>query len=103
MLSPALPYCRDSGSKRFIPNMIWTQLFLQEQRYILKENILYQDNQSAMKIIMNGKKSCSAKMKHIDNHFCWFKDRLESENIKVEYCPTTQMMSVFFTKPLQGP
>ena len=90
------------GVSDFIPNMIWTRLFLQEQGYNLKENILYQDNQSAMKIIMNGKKSCSANMKHIDNRFCWFKDRLEMENIKIQYCPTTQMVADFFTKPLQG-
>eukprot|EP00557_Chaetoceros_sp_GSL56_P007202 CAMPEP_0176488928 /NCGR_PEP_ID=MMETSP0200_2-20121128/6990_1 /TAXON_ID=947934 /ORGANISM="Chaetoceros sp., Strain GSL56" /LENGTH=113 /DNA_ID=CAMNT_0017885983 /DNA_START=11 /DNA_END=349 /DNA_ORIENTATION=- len=30
------------------------------------------------------------------------KDRLESENIKVEYCPTEFMIADFFTKPLQG-
>ena len=27
---------------------------------------------------------------------------MELENIKVEYCPTTQMIADFFTKPLQG-
>jgi hypothetical protein len=27
---------------------------------------------------------------------------VESENIKVEYCPTEKMIADFFTKPLQG-
>jgi hypothetical protein len=30
------------------------------------------------------------------------KDRVKSENIKIVYCPTEQMLADFFTKPLQG-
>ena len=75
---------------------------MEEQGYNIKENILYQDNQSAMKVILNGKRSSSAKLKHLDNRFCWFKDRLGWEGIKVKYCPTGQMVADFFTKPLQG-
>jgi len=30
------------------------------------------------------------------------KDRSESENISVVYCPTEEMLANFFTKPLQG-
>ena len=30
------------------------------------------------------------------------KDRLQSENIEVKYCPTEKMIADFFTKPLQG-
>ena len=32
----------------------------------------------------------------------FIKDRFELEDIKVEYCPTEQMLADFFTKPLQG-
>ena len=77
-------------------------MFLQEQGYTLTDNKLYQDNQSAMKIILNGKKSSGTKTKHMDNRFFWIKDRLKSERIKVEYCPTSKMIADFFTKPLQG-
>ena len=38
----------------------------------------------------------------MDNRYFWIKDRLESEKIKVEYCPTEKMLADFFTKPLQG-
>ena len=38
----------------------------------------------------------------MDNRYFWIKDRIESENIKVEYCPTEKMVADFFTKPLQG-
>ena len=32
----------------------------------------------------------------------WIADKLKSENIKVEYCPTEHMIGDFFTKPLGG-
>ena len=38
----------------------------------------------------------------MDNRYFWIKDRLESENIEVVYCPTEKMIADFFTKPLQG-
>ena len=77
-------------------------MFLKEQGYVVKKNVLHQDNQSAMKIILNGKRSSGAKTKHMDNRFFWIKDRLKSEGIEVKYCPTAKMIADFFTKPLQG-
>ena len=38
----------------------------------------------------------------MDNRYFFIKDRLNTENIKIEYCPTGQMIADFFTKPLQG-
>ena len=70
---------------------------MEAQGYVLDENTLYQDNQSVMKIILNGKKSSGQKTKHMDNRYFWIKDRLESEKIKVEYCPTEKMIADFFT------
>ena len=90
------------GVSDFLPNMIWARMFLQEQGYTLKNNTLYQDNQSAMKIILNGRRSSGSKTKHMDNRYFWIKDRLESEGIEVKYCPTANMIADFFTKPLQG-
>ena len=57
------------GVSDFLPNMIWARMFLQEQGFILKENILYQDNQSAIKIEENGKRSSGQKTKHMDNKY----------------------------------
>jgi hypothetical protein len=90
------------GVSDFLPNMIWTRMFLQEQGFTLDDNTLYQDNQSAMKILLNGKKSAGKKSKHINNRFYFIKDRLLTEGIDVVYCPTAKMLADFFTKPLQG-
>ena len=51
---------------------------------------------------MSRKRSSGQKTKHINNRYFWIKDKLVSEGIKVEYCPTEQMIADFFTKPLQG-
>ena len=90
------------GASDYLPNMIWARMFLEEQGFALEENILYQDNQSAMKLELNGRMSSGKKTKHMDNRYFWIKDRVKSENIKIEYCPTQMMVSDFFTKPLQG-
>ena len=90
------------GVSDFLPNVIWTRMFLQAQGIVLQENIVYQDNQSSMKILKNGKRSSSQKTKHMDNRYFWIKDRTKSEGIQVEYCPTEKMVADFFTKPLQG-
>ena len=83
---------------------IWLRYFLQEQGYDVteKENIVYQDNQSAMKIEMNGKQSCGQKSRNIKSRYFFIKDRINKNEIKVEYCPTEKMLAGFFTKPLQG-
>ena len=90
------------GVSDYMPNMIWGRMFLEAQGFFLIENILYQDNQSAIKIEENGKRSSGQKTKHMDNRYFWIKDRLETEGIKVKYCPTEKMLADFFTKPLQG-
>jgi len=90
------------GVSDFISNMIWARMFLEKQGYMINENLLYQDNQSAMKIEMNGSKSCSKRSRHIDMRYFFIKDRLDTENINVVYCPTELMIANFFTKPLQG-
>mmetsp|Transcript_13911 Transcript_13911/g.26194 ORF Transcript_13911/g.26194 Transcript_13911/m.26194 type:complete len:735 (+) Transcript_13911:3-2207(+) len=90
------------GVSDFISNMIWARMFLEKQGYTIDENILYQDNQSAMKIEVNGSRSCSRRSRHIDMRYFFIKDRLNSEGIDVVYCPTEFMVADFFTKPLQG-
>ena len=90
------------GASDFLPSSIWTRMFLEEQGYKIIENTFYQDNQSAMKLEKNGRMSCGQKSRYIDIRYFFIKDRLLSENIKIEYCPTEQMIADFFTKPLQG-
>jgi hypothetical protein len=90
------------GVSDYMPNMIWARMFLEAQGFDMEESVLYQDNQSVIKIEKNGKQSSGPRTKHMDNRYFWIKDRLQSEGIEVHYCPTERMLADFFTKPLQG-
>jgi hypothetical protein len=90
------------GASDYVPNSLWAARFLEHQGYPLKNNILHQDNQSAMKMERNGRSSCGQKSRHIDIRYFFIKDRIDRGEIDVVYCPTEMMVADFFTKPLQG-
>jgi len=66
------------------------------------ENILAQDNQSAIRLEQNGRASAGQKSRHIDIRYFFIKDRVKTEGISIVHCPTDEMLADFFTKPLQG-
>ena len=45
------------GADDFATQILWTKMFLEAQGYEIKENLLYQDNQSTIKLLENGKRS----------------------------------------------
>ena len=90
------------GASDYLPHAIWAKKFMSAQGYDIEHSILYQDNQSAMKIENNGRRSCGQQSRHIDIRYFFIKDRLCTDNIKIQYCATEQMLADFFTKPLQG-
>ena len=69
------------GASDYIPWTMWTKRFLEEQGYILKRNIFYQDNESAMRMESNGRKSAGDKSRHINIRYFFIKDVLQREGI----------------------
>jgi len=90
------------GASDFLPWTVWTKRFLKAQGHEIKSNIYYQDNESAMKIEMNGRKSCGEKSRHIHIRYFFIKDIIQMENIEIRHCKTDKMLADYFTKPLQG-
>jgi hypothetical protein len=90
------------GASDFFPTIIWARMFLAAQGYQLVDNILHQDNQSAILLERNEKGSSSQKTRHIDIRYFFLKDRLELEQLQIHHCPTLDMLADFLTKPLQG-
>jgi hypothetical protein len=82
--------------------ILWTKLFLEEQGYSVYDNILYQDNKSAMLLEHNGRASSSKRTKHIHLRYFYVKDKVDSGALHIEHCPTEVMLADYFTKPLQG-
>ena len=85
-----------------MPQVLWTNYFLDAQGYGPKKTIIYQDNKSAILLETNGRASSSKHTKHVNVRFYFVKDRIESGEVCVEHCPATEMIGDFFTKPLQG-
>ena len=91
------------GASDYLPHTLWVQVFMEAQGYSVKENILEQDNESAIKFLeTNGKASGGPRSRHIDIRYFCIKDRTRAAGIKIRHCPTEQMLGDFFTKPLQG-
>jgi hypothetical protein len=82
--------------------IIWTRIFLLGQGFEVADNVVYQDNQSAMLLENNTKMSSSKCTRHLDVRYFFVTDQVEKESVRVEYCPTDKMVADFFTKPLQG-
>ena len=77
-------------------------MFLEHQGYPILNNVVFQDNQSAIKMERNGRNSCTGNSRHIAVRYFFTKDRIEKGKLVVEYCPTDLMIADFFTKALQG-
>jgi hypothetical protein len=90
------------GVDDVMPMILWTQYFLDAQGYGMVENKVFQDNQSAMLLERNGRRSSSRRMRHINIRYFFVTDRIQSKELTVEYCPTEEMLADMFTKPLQG-
>ena len=90
------------GLSEYLPYNIWFLNFLDAQGYTIKNNIVYQDNQSAMRMEKNGRNSCTGNSRHIHIKYFFVKDRVDNNELKIQYCPTAEMLADFFTKPLQG-
>ncbi len=90
------------GVNDVLPQVLWTRYFLEAQGYEVKDSIVYQDNKSTILLAENGKASSGRRPRHINIRYFFVKDRIASGEVKIEHCPTQDMMADFFTKPLQG-
>ena len=90
------------GVSEYLPYDIWQLNFFRHQGYDIRNNYIYQDNESAMKMEKNGRNSCTGNSRHVDIKYFWVKDRVDKKEVEIKYCPTTLMLADYFTKALQG-
>jgi hypothetical protein len=84
------------------PMMIWTLHFLEAQGFAIQDNVQAQENKSAKLLEENGRASSSKRTKHIHIRYFFIKARADNKEIRIDYCPTDQMVGDFFTKSLRG-
>jgi len=90
------------GASDYLPWTIWLKMFLQAQGYKLTTCYYYQDNESAIRLIKNGKKSSRDKTRHIKIRYFFIADVIKRENLTVKSCRCEHMVADYYTKPLQG-
>ncbi len=85
-----------------MPMVLWIRQVLMAQGYNVSDNVVYQDNQSAISLESNGRASSGRRTRHIDIRYFFATDRIAKGELRVQYCPTDNMVADFLTKPLQG-
>ena len=85
-----------------MPMILWTRQFMEGQGYVLKDNVLYQDNQSSILLENNGQQSSTKRTRHLAIRYFFVTDRVRAGQLRIEYCPTGDMWADIHTKPLQG-
>jgi hypothetical protein len=90
------------GADDFMPAICWTRYFMEAQGYQVRDNVLFQDNKSAIFLEKNGKASSSKRTKHINIRYFFITNRVDKGDLSLVWCPTGDMIGDFMTKPLQG-
>ena len=86
----------------FLSKMMWVSKFLNVLGCPLQQNLLLQDNTSAI-LMQKNRRTCLGKWNRaIDVRYFVIKELIDKGKICVEYCNTGKMIANFLTKPLQG-
>jgi hypothetical protein len=65
--------------------VLWTQYFLMAQGIDVNDNIVYQDNQSAILLETNGKGSSGKRTRHMNVQYFFIKDRIQSGELTMHF------------------
>jgi hypothetical protein len=85
-----------------MPMILWTRYFLNAQGYKVNDSKIYQDNMSSILLEKNGRASSGKRTRHINIRYFFVADRVKSNEVSIEYCPTETMLADYLTKPLTG-
>ena len=85
-----------------MPKCTWFRYFRIAQGDSATEDILMQDNKSAILLQKNWPFSTGKGSKHINIRYFFVVDKIKNKEVKIIYCPTEEMIADFNTKPLQG-
>jgi hypothetical protein len=90
------------SANQALSSILHTRYFIEAQGCSVEQNILFQDNQSTMRLEVNGSFSSSKQTKHIKCRNYFICDKVANNDLKIMYCPTEIMWANVLTKPKQG-
>ena len=79
------------GVDDLMPSILWTIKFLNAQDYDVTENIIFQDNKSAILLDKNGNSSSGKRTQNMNKRCSFVTDRIKKSEVTVEWCPTYEM------------
>jgi hypothetical protein len=89
------------GLAKGLQQSLWSGYFLESQGYPVSPIMVLQDNQSTIKLVENGRPT-SELSHHIRIGYFWIHDLLTKNIIKIQYCPTEELIADIMTKTFQG-
>jgi len=85
-----------------LPMSQWVRLFVLAQGLQVKRNIIFQDNESAELLEVNGKKSSLKRTRHINICYFLVTDAIAKKECKVKCIFCDYMFTDYLTKAQQG-
>jgi hypothetical protein len=90
------------GIDDVLSKILWTKLFIEAQGLHVKENIVFRDNTSSMKLEENGKASSGKRTRHFNIKYFYVTDLIKRGEFLIKYCHTDAILADYYTKPLVG-
>ena len=81
--------------------VLWMRNFLELQGYQMQPATIYQDNMNTIALAEKGR-STSDRTRHINIRYFFIKDKINSNERRIEYLPTEEMVADALTKLPQG-
>ena len=69
---------------------------------MINDNVIYQDNQNAIRLEKNVKRFSSKRTRHINIRYSFITDMIMKQEASVDFFPTFYIIGDHFTKALQG-
>ena len=82
------------GIDNMMPMVLWVRYFLTSQGCYEKDNVLYQDNMSTIKLANNGKMSKDHRTRHLNMRYFVVIDQISKGEMRIEHCPTEKCLSI---------
>jgi hypothetical protein len=85
-----------------LPMSQWVRLFVLAQGRKVTRNVIFQDNESAELLEVNGKKSSSKRTRHINIRYFLVTDAIAKQECEVKWISRDYMFADYLTKAQQG-
>ena len=90
------------GVDDLMPQILLMRYFLEAQDKNVSGNVVYQDNQNAMKLEKNGRSSSGKRTRQINIRYFFVTEHIQANEMNVEYCLMEMLIIDFYTKSLQS-